>query len=66
LPQEAFTDGCDFIIHLDRIQKDFDAFCEKIGVESVQVTVDNRKDTVRKFFNLEEVFIRAGKQASTS
>jgi len=61
LPQEAFTDGCDFIIHLDRVQKDFDEFCEKIGVDSVQVTVDNKKDTPRKFFNLEKVFIQAVK-----
>jgi hypothetical protein len=66
LPQEAFTDGCDFIIHLDKVQKDFDAFCEKIGVRSVQVTVDNKKDTTRKFFNLDEVFLRFQKQHEAS
>ena len=56
LPQEAFTDGCDFIIHLDTMQKDFDRFCKKIGIDPVQVSVDNSKQTTRKFFNLEEVF----------
>jgi hypothetical protein len=56
LPQEAFTDGCDFIIHLETVQKDFDTFCKKIGIDPVRVSVDNRKVTTRKFFNLEEVF----------
>jgi hypothetical protein len=59
LPQEAFTDGCDFLIRLDTIQKDFNEFCKKIGVDSVHVSVDNKKDTVRKFFNLENIFTQA-------
>jgi hypothetical protein len=56
LPQSDFTDGCDFLIHLDNIQKDFDQFCEKISIQSVKVHIVNKKDTTRKFFNLEKTF----------
>ena len=56
LPQEAFTEEVDFIIHLDTIQKDFDTFCKKIGIDSVKIGIDNKKNTTRKFFNLEQTF----------
>jgi hypothetical protein len=56
MPQEEFTKECDFLIRLDNMQKDFNEFCEKIGIDPVTVGKSNKKDTTRKFFNLESVF----------
>lgn len=37
LPQEEFTRDCDFIIHLDNIQEDYDQFCNLVGIPSVKI-----------------------------
>jgi hypothetical protein len=53
-PQSNFTDGVDFLIHLDNIQNDFDRFCEKIGIKSVKLTIDNvcplKVEEIKKIF----------------
>ena len=42
LPQEEFTKEMDFLIKLDTFQEDFDIFCQKIGVESIQLQHVNK------------------------
>ena len=41
MPQEVFTEGCDVILHVETLQADFDALCERIGVSSIQLEKKN-------------------------
>jgi glutaredoxin len=39
--QEEFTKECDFLVHLETIQADFDTLCSKLNVQPVKVEREN-------------------------
>ncbi len=56
LPQEEFTEDCDYIINLQTIQQDFDKLCHKLEVKSVKLERRNCQDTPKRFFGLDKIF----------
>ena len=46
LPQEEFTKNCDFIIHVENIQQDYDDFCKLVGIPTTKVQNHNKAKRV--------------------
>jgi len=46
---ESFTNGMDFIINIDNIQRDFDTLCKKLNVKTTKI--ENLNHNNQKYFN---------------
>lgn len=47
ITQDEYIDGCDYIINVDTMQKDFDELCKRLGVQTIKLDRYNVEITRR-------------------